>query len=93
MYGIIGKIISIQGQRENLAHILAEGSADMPGCLSYVVAYDAEDENSIWISEVWEDKASHQESLSLPTVQEAISKGRPLISGFGERFETIPLGV
>jgi hypothetical protein len=25
-------------------------------------------------------------------VQAAIAKGRPLIAGFGERFETVPLG-
>ncbi|MCB0228760.1 MAG: antibiotic biosynthesis monooxygenase, partial [Anaerolineae bacterium] len=29
---------------------------------------------------------------SLPSVQAAIARGRPLIAGFGERFETEPLG-
>ncbi len=44
------------------------------------------------VTEVWDSAASHKASLSLPAVQQAIAKGRPLIAGFGERFETRPLG-
>ena len=38
MYGLIGKIIAVAGQRDALIAILVEGTAAMPGCLSYVVA-------------------------------------------------------
>ena len=92
MYGLIGKIIAAEGQRGELINILIEGIAGMPGCLSYIVAEDSSDENAIWVTEVWENRTRHQESLSLPTVQKAIEKGNPLISGFGERYETTPLG-
>jgi len=92
MYGLIGKIKANPGQRDELASILIEGSAGMPGCINYVVAKDTTDSDAIWITEVWVDQESHQRSLSLPTVQGAISRGRPLIAGFGERFETIPIG-
>ena len=92
MYGLIGKIKAIPGKRDELASILLEGSARMPGCLSYVVAKDSTDADAIWITEVWVDQESHRNSLSLPTVQQAISRGRPLIAGFGERFETDPVG-
>ena len=64
----------------------------MPGCLSYVVSRDVEDDDALWVSEVWESKQAHEASLSLPSVQEAIAKGRPMIAGFGERFETEPVG-
>ncbi len=64
----------------------------MPGCLSYVIALDPEDENSLWVTEVWDSQSSHQESLSLPSVQAAIQQGRPLISGFADRHATTPLG-
>jgi quinol monooxygenase YgiN len=40
----------------------------------------------------WDNQASHQASLSLPAVQEAIAQGRPLIAEFGERFVTEPVG-
>lgn len=92
MYGLIGKMNIVPGQRDVLISILIEGVAGMPGCLSYVVAQDATDPNAIWITEVWDSQTSHQASLSLPSVQQAISKGKPLIAGFGERFETKPIG-
>jgi len=92
MYGLIGKIKAMTGQRDELISILLEGASMMPGCLSYVVAKDVADADAIWITEVWDDQASHQNSLSLPTVQQAISRGRPMIAGFGERYETIRVG-
>lgn len=92
MYGLIGKISAVEGRRDELAGILLEGTRDMPGCLSYVVAHDSADENALWVTEVWESRASHEASLSLPAVQAAIQKGRPLIAGFGERYVTTPLG-
>ena len=54
----------------------------MPGCLSYIIAKDTEDENVVWITEVWEDEASHHNSLQLPSVRHAITKAMPLIAGF-----------
>lgn len=92
MYGLIGKINAVQGQRDELISILLEGMQDLPGCLSYIIAQDPSDLNGIWITEVWQDQASHRASLTLPAVQQAIERGRPLIAGFGERYETIPLG-
>ena len=92
MYGLIGQMTAVPGQRDALISILLEGVAGMPGCLSYVVAKDPADENAIWITEVWDSKASHQASLSLPSVKHAIARGKPLIAGFGKSFETEPLG-
>lgn len=92
MYGLIGKMLAQPGQRDALAAIMLENTGGMPGCLSYIVANDPTDDNAIWITEVWTDQASHQASLQLPQVQEAIRQARPIIAGFGERFETVPLG-
>jgi quinol monooxygenase YgiN len=92
MYGLIGKLNAVPGQRDALAAILLEGTQAMPGCLSYVVASDPADDKALWITEVWDSQASHTASLSLPAVQAAIAKGRPMIAGFGSRVETIPIG-
>lgn len=92
MYGIIGKMIAVENGRDELIGILLEGTRDMPGCLSYVISKDQADENGLWITEVWESQAQHEASLSLESVQQAIAAGRPLIAGFGERFETTPIG-
>jgi quinol monooxygenase YgiN len=92
MYGLIGKMNAVPGQRDALAAILLDGTQAMPGCLSYVIARDPADDNALWITEVWDSQASHKASLSLPSVQAAIAKGRPLIAGFSNRVETVPIG-
>jgi quinol monooxygenase YgiN len=92
MYGLIGKMTAVAGQRDALIAILLEGTADMPGCLSYVIAKDPADASAIWISEVWDSQDSHKASLSLASVKQAIARGKPLIAGFGERIVTEPVG-
>lgn len=92
MYGIIGRIIAVEGERDALAGILLDGIGGMPGCRSYIVAHDTVDPNALWVTEVWDSEASHQASLSVPSVEEAIERGRPLIAEFGERYVTTPLG-
>ena len=93
MYGIIGKMIATDGDRDELISILLDGTRDMPGCVSYIIARDSSDDNALWITEVWESQEHHAQSLSLESVQQAIAKRKPLIAGFGERFETIPEGI
>ncbi len=92
MHGVIGRMRAVTGQREALLSILLEGTAEMPGCLLYVIARDPADADALWITEVWRDPESHAASLSLPQVREAISRARPLIAGFDERHETQPVG-
>lgn len=92
MYGLIGKILANPGRRDELAEILMEGMQGLPGCLSYIVAVDPLDKAAIWVTEVWVTQADHQASLSMPSVQAAIARGRPMIAGFGQRIETAPLG-
>jgi len=92
MYGLIGKMIAVAGQRDTLLTILFDSVGDMPGCLSYIIAKDPADENALWITEVWDSQTSHQASLSLPAVQQAIAQARPLIAGFGEHIVTEPVG-
>jgi len=91
MYGRIGRMVARAGQRDELIEILRESSADLPGCRSYVVARDAEDQDGLWITEVWEDRESHRASLELPAVRDAIARGRPLIASVGRQVETEPV--
>jgi quinol monooxygenase YgiN len=92
MHGLIGKMTAVPGQRDALIEILLEGTKDMPGCLSYVVAKDPRDASAIWITEVWDSKESHAASLSLPGVRQAITRGKPLIAAFGDSVTTEPVG-
>jgi len=92
MYGLIGKMTATAGQRDALIAILLEGIEQMPGCRSYVVARDPQDADAVWITEVWSDQQSHRASLSLPQVQNAIARAKPIIASFAEHFVTEPVG-
>ena len=92
MYGLIGRMKAAPGKRAELAAILLEGTEAMPGCLSYVVARDPQHADALWITEVWQDQASHRASLGLPSVQAAIAQGRPLIASMDSHTETEPMG-
>jgi len=92
MFGLIGKMRATSGKRDELIGILLESTGSMPGCLNYIVASDPADTDAIWITEVWTDEASHKASLSLPEVQAAIAKARPIIAGFDSQTRTTPVG-
>ena len=91
MHGLIVKMTAISGRRDDLIAVLNDGIADMPGCLSYVIAKDPADGDAIWITEVWDSEQSHRASLALASVRQAIEKGRPLIAHFGDATVTEPV--
>jgi quinol monooxygenase YgiN len=92
MYGLVGRMTCVPGQRDAFTAILLESTAAMPGCLSYVIARDPQDANALWITEVWDSKESHAASLQLPAVRESIKRGRPLIASFDQQTITEPVG-
>jgi quinol monooxygenase YgiN len=91
MWGLIAKITLLPGKRDEMVEILKESAAGMPGCVSYVVAKDASDENTIWVTEVWDSVASHDASLSLPAVKNAIPRGKAIVSNFEKIAVTSPV--
>jgi len=91
MYGLIVKLTIVPGKREEMIRILKESAVDMPGCLSYVVAKDSADEIAIWVTEVWDSEASHDASLSLPAVKNAIPQAKQIVTGFDKVAVTNPV--
>jgi quinol monooxygenase YgiN len=91
MHGLIVRLIVAAGKRDEVVRMLRESAADMPGCLSYIVAADSSDEDAIWVTEVWDSVASHDDSLSLPSVKNAIPQVKPLISNFTKIAVTTPV--
>ena len=91
MYGLIVKLTALAGKREELTAILKESAADMPGCLSYIVAADATDANILWVTEAWDNMASHDASLSLPQVKRAIPRATAIVANFEKIAVTNPV--
>jgi quinol monooxygenase YgiN len=90
-YGLIGQMLASPGKRDELVGYLKEATGAMPGCLSYIVALDTANPDAIWITEVWDSRESHAASLKLPAVRAAIARARPIIAGFPQHFETVPV--
>ncbi|MEQ8688665.1 MAG: putative quinol monooxygenase [Imperialibacter sp.] len=87
-YGLFGKLKAKPGKGDELIAILMENAqADtrMPGCLQYLIGKDPDNEDSILISEVWETKEDHANSLKLESVRAAIAKAMPLLDGMPEK--------
>ena len=84
-YGLLVKIGVSPKKREELANILLEASLlsrGAKGCLSYQVHLDNENDNTIWITEVWDSKEAHAEALTLDGVDELVARAQPMIKSF-----------
>lgn len=91
MYGLIAKLTTVAGKRDEMVAILRESATDMRGCLSYIVAKDAADPNVLWVTEVWDSQASHDASLSLPAVKKAIPRAQAIVANFERIAQTNPV--
>jgi quinol monooxygenase YgiN len=66
MFGLIVKLTSAPGRRSDLIEMLGgEDSHTVDGCLSFIVAEDATEENVLWITEVWKSQEAHEASLKV----------------------------
>src|SRR5258708_18128219 len=79
-YGMCGKILAKEGQRDALLEILLEASrTPMKGCEIYIVSKSPSEPDAIWVMEVWQTEADHDASLNLDSVKALIGRARPLI--------------
>lgn len=90
MYGYIASMRTHPGRRGEVIDHLLEGVDDLrsAGCLSYVVSECADDDDRIWVTEVWESAEHHAASLQLPAAEAAIATVMPLLTGEFTRQET-----
>ena len=82
-YGLHGKLVASEGNGKKLAEILLKASeivTQMPSCYLYMVSIDSKDENTIWITEAWDSKQSHDESLQNQEVKALIGNAIPLLA-------------
>ena len=75
-YGYIGSMKVKPGHRAEVVAVLLAGTDGLrkAGCHLYVVTESATDEDTVWVSEVWESKGHHDASLQLPEAKASITK-------------------
>jgi quinol monooxygenase YgiN len=82
-YGYIGSMKTKSGHRDDVVSILLSGveSLRAAGCDLYIVSVSDSDDDTIWVTEVWQSKGHHDASLQLPEAKAAISKAMPMLTG------------
>lgn len=83
-YGLHGKLTATEGNAEKLSSILLQASAlvsTAKGCRLYMVSKDKTDKNAVWVTEVWDSKEDHDNSLNVEGVRELIAQAMPILSG------------
>ncbi|WP_375582696.1 putative quinol monooxygenase [Cyclobacterium xiamenense] len=83
-YLLNGKLTAKQGQQGELAKILIEASrivSTAKGCRLYVIGRAPDDRCSVYITEIWDSKEDHDQSLKVEGVRELIAKAMPLLDG------------
>ncbi len=82
-YGYIGSMRAKSGHRDHVVSILLSDVDGLraAGCTIYIVSRAADDEDIIWVNEVWQSKQHHDESLQLPATKDAIARAMPMLTG------------
>ncbi len=92
MYGLIVKLTATAGRRQDLIQSMGgEDSHTIPGCLSFIVAKDAADDDILWITEVWVSRQALEASLERPNAQAAASDFDTLIAAYEKAATTSPV--
>ncbi|MFE9451979.1 putative quinol monooxygenase [Streptomyces sp. NPDC006739] len=93
--GLYVKFRTQPGQRDTLVKILlraAELGQDAPGCELYIVNTAPDEEDIVWVTEIWRSAADKAASLSATGASELIGQALPLLAGPPERIELRPVG-
>ena len=81
-YLLHGKLTASRDNSGQLISILIEASklvSIAKGCNLYLISKDANDKDAVWITEVWDSKQDHDNSLHAEGVKELISRAIPLL--------------
>jgi len=93
-YLLQGKLTAKDGQRQALAEILITASklmATAKGCSLYAVALDEQDANSVYITEIWDSKEDHDNSLKVEGVRELIMTAMPILDGQPQKGQELEI--
>jgi len=93
-YGLHGKLKSKTGSTGKLTQILIEASklvSTAKGCRLYLISKDRIDNDAIWVTEVWDSKEDHDNSLNAEGVKALISQAMSLMDGRPERGQELEI--
>lgn len=83
---------ALSGNGDNLASILLEAAqlvSTAKGCHLYLVSRDTKEAEAVWVTEVWDSKEDHDNSLKVEGVRELIGRAMPLLDGMPEKGQEL----
>ena len=83
-YFLHGKLSAKAGNGQQLADILLEASklvSQSSGCHFYLIGREKDHDNDVFVTELWDSKSDHDNSLNVEGVKELIMKAIPLLEG------------
>lgn len=93
-YLLNGKLTAKTGHRDELAAILIDASklvSSAKGCQLYAVALSEHNTNDVFITEIWDSKQDHDNSLKLDGVKGLIMKAMPILDGQPEKGQELEI--
>ncbi len=81
-FGLHSRLKAAKGKGEELSSILLKAAdlvAKVKGCQLYLVSQDAQNKDHIWVTEVWDSKEDHGNSLQSAKVKKLIVKALPIL--------------
>ena len=93
VFANVGTLGAVSGRRDELvAHLTHRNDVLKEiGCIAYEVGVNQDEPDTVFVVELWDSAAAHQQSLAQTEVQASIAAARPLLSGAfgGFRFEVV----
>jgi len=89
------RMMAREGQGDRLADTLlkvADGMRDAPGCELYVINTSADEDDVVWVTEVWADEEASDRALNGELGEVGIGDVLELLAGPPELVELTPLG-
>jgi quinol monooxygenase YgiN len=94
VYFLHGKLTAKAGHTDELANILLEASqkvSAVKGCKLYVIGKDANDAQAVYITEIWDSKEDHDNSLKQDDVRALIAQAMPIIDGLPQKGQELEI--
>lgn len=89
-----GKFSTQPSKGDELEDILLQAAELMKkakGCRQYAISRSEENADEVWVTEIWDNKEDHDNSLSVPGVRELIGQAMPLLAGAPQKGQELIL--
>ena len=91
-YFLHGNFTAKPGKEKELIRILLRAAKLLEkakGCKFYIISIDPQVKENIWVTEVWDSKMDHDNSLNNPKVRELVLQATPFLYGTPEKGQEL----